>query len=42
MDKKTGKEKPKEIFRLDVAPILSKIGEGRGLFSLFNSFVENG
>ncbi len=41
-DKKTGKEKPREIFRLDVAPILSKIGEGRSLFSPSNFLVENG
>lgn len=40
-DKKTGKEKPREINGLHVAPILNKIGEGRSPFSPSDSLADN-
>lgn len=41
-DKKTGKEKPREINGLHVAPILNKIGEGRSPFSSSDFLADNG
>lgn len=41
-DKKTGKEKPRDINKLDITPILNKIGEGMSLFSLFGPLADDG